>query len=431
MPDTTSSIREFITSGIPKPTDYLERLDAAPAEEKWPLARKWLFEEPFGFFAELRKQRPVLVLPELTIAARHADCENILQRYDAFTVELYVPKQGFYWMDQDDTAVHWREKSVMKAILDREEIPDIRAYVGAKATELLAAGAGKIDAVNGLGRAVPIALVQDKFGFVDSNPDDLCKWSYWSQMDAFWNQSFNAGTWFDHEKIILERKASSLALGVYLTKLLARRTMEVTSGHANNDPMSRLLRLSFTGAVNFSVDRVALNVGGLLIGAVETTQHAVANALEVLFAVPELLQKAREAAKSGPDAFDGYVFEALRFKPAFPYFFRTCSKPTVLSGDTQFAAEIQPGTNVLAITHSAMFDPAVFPNPETFDPTRPVEAGFTFGLGMHECLGRAIGRVMIPEIVRRCLLLDGIEPAAPVDYRGGPVPESYLLKWNA
>jgi cytochrome P450 len=319
----------------------------------------------------------------------------------------------------------------MKAILDREEIPDIRTYVGDKAAELLAAGAGSIDAVNGLGRAVPVALVQDKFGFADSKPEDLCQWSYWSQMDTFWNQSFDARPGLDQDDVIQKRKTSGTCLAGYLVKLLEQRSHELKAGKTNNDPMSRLLRLSSTGAVDLSAERVVPNVGGLLIGAVETTQHAVANALEVFFAVPELLPRARAAAKQGPDDFDGYVFEALRFKPAFPYFFRTCRKPTMLSGETAFATEVQPGTNVLAITHSAMFDPAIYRNPGEFDPTRPMEAGFTFGLGMHECLGRAIGRVMIPEIVRQCLLLDGLRPNSPVDYKGGPVPESYLLSWNS
>src|SRR5262249_49922607 len=148
------------------------------------------------------------------------------------------------------------------------------------------------------------------------------------------------------------------------------------------------------------------NTGGLLIGAVETTSHAAINGLEGLLASPPLLAEARTAAAlDDPHRFDGYVFEAMRFKPAFPYFFRTCHRPTVLSGGTEFAKEIQPGTTVLAVTHSAMFDSAVFADPDRFDPARPLCDMFHFGYGSHECLGRAIGALMIPEIVRQCLLV--------------------------
>jgi len=38
---------------------------------------------------------------------------------------------------------------------------------------------------------------------------------------------------------------------------------------------------------------------------------------------------------------------------------------------------------------------------------------------------------MIPEIVRQCLRLPGLEPVGPPDYKGGAVPEAYQLKWTA
>src|SRR5450432_2155397 len=132
---------------------YLQRFDATPEADRWRLVRGWIFGEPLPFFAELRQQRPLLVMPELTLAARFDDCTEILRRYDLFSVALYRPKQGDYWMDEDDTAAHWRDKSIMRAILDFEDIPAIRTYVADKAAKLLAAAGGSIDAVPGLTRA--------------------------------------------------------------------------------------------------------------------------------------------------------------------------------------------------------------------------------------------------------------------------------------
>ena len=102
---------------------------------------------------------------------------------------------------------------------------------------------------------------------------------------------------------------------------------------------------------------------------------------------------------------------------------------TVLSGGTDYSTVIQPGTTVLAVTHAAMQDAAVFARPDMFDAARPLASMFHFGLGLHECLGRPIGAVMIPEIVRQCLLIPGLHPAGDPDYRDGPVPESYPLTW--
>jgi cytochrome P450 len=409
---------------------YLERFDAAPDEQRWPPVRGWIFGEPLPFFAELRRERPVLAMPQLTLAVRFDDCIEILSRHDVFSVALYKPKQGDYWMDEDDTAAHWRDKSIMRSILDLEDIPAIRTYVGDKAAQLLAAAGGSIDAVAGLTRAVPIALVQDRFGFGHSDPAKLCKWSYWNQLDAFWNQPFDATAWADPGKIVAERNAANLEMIAYLVGLIALREGEYKLGLGGHDPVTRLLALASSKALKFDLKRVGLNVGGLLIGAVETTSHAVVNALDVLMQRPDELAKARAAALTDDAAaVDGFVFEALRFRPAFPYFFRTCEQATVLGRGKPYETEIAKGTTVLAVTHSAMFDPTALSHPDDFDPTRGLGNQFHFGFGLHECLGRAIGRVMIPEIVRQSLRLNGLS-VGPIDRKGGPVPESWPWRWN-
>jgi cytochrome P450 len=411
-------------------TNYLQRFDATPQAQRWPLVRGWIFGEPLPFFAELRQQRPVLVMPEVTLAARFVDCTEILRRYDAFSVALYKPKQGAYWMDEDDTASHWRDKSVMRSILDVDDIPAIRAYVADKAAKLLAAAGGSIDAVSGLTRAVPIALVQDWFGFSDSDPAKLCKWSYWNQIDTFWNQPFDSIAWPDPSKIVSERELASVEMVAYLVALVAIHEGKDKLGLGGHDPVSRLVALASSGALKFDVKRVLLNVAGLLIGAVETTSHAVVNALDGLMARPDQLASARAAALTDdPAAVDGFVFEALRFRPAFPYFFRTCEQDTVLGRGEAYETPIAKGTTVLAVTHSAMFDPKALSHPDDFDPGRGLDNQFHFGLGLHECLGRHIGRVMIPEIVRQSLRLNGLS-AGPVDRKGGPVPESWQWRWN-
>ena len=409
---------------------YLQRFDATPEAQRWPLVRGWIFGEPLPFFTELRQQRPILVMPQVTLAARFDDCTEVLRRDDIFSVALYKPKQGDYWMDEDDTATHWRDKSIMRSILDFEDVPAIRTYVADKSAKLLAAAGGSIDAVAGLTRAVPIALVQDWFGFSHSDPAKLCKWSYWNQLDTFWNQPFDAIAWPDPDKIVAERLAANKEMVVYLVELGVLKEGEYKIGLGGKDSVTRLLALSASKALKFDLKRVLLNVGGLLIGAVETTSHTAVNAIDFLMKRPDALAQARAAAQADdPAAFDGFVFEALRFRPAFPYYFRVCEQDTVLGRGEAYESAIPKGTTVLAVTHSAMFDPKGFSHPDDFDPARGLGNQFTFGLGLHECLGRAIGRVMIPEIVRQALRLDGLS-VGPVDRNGGPVPEAWQWRWN-
>ena len=409
---------------------YLQRFDATPVAQRWPLVRGWIFNEPLPFFAELRRDRPILAMPEVTLVARFADCMQIFNRFDLFSVALYKPKQGSYWMAQDDTAVHWREKSIMSAILDFEEVPAIRTWVANKTAALLAAANGSIDGVQGLARAVPVALTQEWVGYKDGNAASMAKWSYWNQLDAFWNQPFDSIIWTDQAAIVREREMVSLELAAYLVALVGAREAEALVGVHGHDSVSRLVSLSRTKAVDFDVARVVQNVGGLLIGAVETTAHCVVNALDWLFQHPDILAKVRDAALGDdPAAVDGYVWEALRFKPPFPYFFRMCEQDTALGLGAAYETPIAKGTTVLAVTHSAMFDPQALPHPDDFDPTRGLGNQFLLGHGLHECLGRAIATVMIPEMVRQCLRLNGLTAGA-VDYKGGPVPEAWGWTWR-
>ncbi len=410
---------------------YLTKLDGLAPAARWGQARAWLLGEPLPFFAELRAERPVLVTPEVTLATRYADCSLILRRHLSFQVDLYKPKQGEYWMAQDETPVHVREKAVMRALLDRDQVPAMRKWIGDTAAARLAAGKGRIDATHGLARAVALSLVEEWFGFEDADRQKLFEWSYWSQQDAFHNQPFDHRP--DAVAVIDKRSKGSFMMALYLARLVAKKTIEVKLGAGGDKPVARLLRLKFSGGLSpdFDIKRVIFNVGGLLIGAVETTNHCVVNALAELFRRPDALARAQAAALDPePTKIDGFVLEALRFNPAFPYFFRTAHREVELAGGTGHEVTVKHGTTVLAVTHSAMQDASVYPHPDTFDETRAQGDGFTFGQGLHECLGKAVGQALVCETVRQVLRQKQLKAAAPIVWQGG-VPEQWQLQWAA
>lgn len=408
---------------------YCEQIDATPEPKRWHLVKGLMSDEPHAFFAEMRERRPVLALPELTLAFRFADCSLVLRRHDDFGVDLYKPKQGDYFMAQDDTADHWRDKSVMRTILDFERIPAIRGFVADTTARLLAEAHGHIDLPQAITRAVPVAVVKEFFGFRQGDAKALTDFSYWNQQDAFHNQPFDESP--EASLIIAERKRANTRLGILVGLMVARKAIPARLGFGGDDPVARLLRLSFSGALKFPVTKVLFNIGGLLIGAVETTSHGVNNVMAELAARPDVLKAAQEAAcNDPPEAIDAYALEALRLRPAFPWFFRICHKRTELAGGTPFATCVDPGTTVLAMTHSAMSDPASFSDPARFDPNRSQGDNFTFGQGIHECLGRAIAKPMLGEIVRQILRLPSLDASGPVAFKRG-VPESYPIRWNA
>ncbi|MBB1486048.1 cytochrome P450 [Oceanospirillum sediminis] len=410
---------------------YLSKLSAVPCDQQWSTLYQWIQKDPQVLYHELRHECPVLQLPGVTVVSRFSDCTTVLRQHDIFTVALYKPKQGEYWMAQDDTARHWREKSVMRSILDFEQLPDIRGFVASQAAKVLQEADGSVDVVSGLSRAIPVRLVQDFFGFDGITEEELLNWSFWSQYDAFHNQPFNASDVKDPALVSANRIKGSEEMATYLGALLQRRIADLKAGEQLDDPASRLIKLSLTGALDFDLTRVAQNVGGLLIGTVETTSNTVVNAISELLNRKDIHQQLHQLAQQEDTAeFDHYVFEALRFNPAFPYLFRMCEQQTVLAEGTEFATQVEPGTIVIALVGSAMFDETIFARHDEFLPGRSETNTFHFGYGMHECLGIHIGRVMIPEIVRQIFLLNDVQVDGCIDYKDGPFPEQFDIRWK-
>ena len=151
--------------------NYLAEYDAAPNADKYPLVQKWMKTTPSPFFKQLREQHPVLVTPECTILALFTDVRDALQMPAIFTVDLYKPKMGVtetepgYLMAHDDDALHYREKSLMQGMLNRDDIPSVREMIHNSAKGILDAANGSIEIVNKYCRMVPATMVQERLLF--------------------------------------------------------------------------------------------------------------------------------------------------------------------------------------------------------------------------------------------------------------------------
>ena len=440
-------------------TNYLQEYDAASAADKFPLVRRWMDTEPLPFFKTLLEQRPILVTPVCTLVATFDDVTEVLGMPRIFTAALYLPKMGngIYLMAHDDDALHTREKSIMQGMLNRDDLPQVRTMVATIAATLLDSANGRMDAVNDYCRMVPATLVQDYFGLTGVDRKDLIEWSYWNQADTFYNQPFDIISDAKRKEIADRHNETGEKLSRYIAELIVRRLIAVKAEQAEHALMfpwyqlhkltrallgrknekltdtivTRMVRTAYPGAVDFDIKRLGINAGGLLIGAIETTSQAVAQVLQFLLERPDLLAKAQASARlADTAALDGIVWEALRFVPISPYIFRkTAGEYTVAKG-TDRATTITDGTLVLALTQAAMFDSKAFEKPDDFMPGRNWYHYFHFGFGSHECLGRYVGMVMIPEMVRQLLLRKNVQAHGSIDYEGGHLPQHYQVSWS-
>src|ERR1700685_2756641 len=142
--------------------NYLKRYDDEPEETKFALLRKFMADDPLGLFKQLRAERPVLVSPQCTLIALYDDLIEMLNMPKVFTAALYVPKMANgYMMMHDDDALHYREKSIMQGLLNRDDLPKVRNMVTKLCQQILHDAGGRIDAVGGYCRLAPATIVRD------------------------------------------------------------------------------------------------------------------------------------------------------------------------------------------------------------------------------------------------------------------------------
>ena len=162
----------------------------------------------------------------------------------------------------------------------------------------------------------------------------------------------------------------------------------------------------------------------LLAAGHDTTATALSWALERLTRHPAVLAKAVQAAREDDDEYlDAVAKETLRIRPVVFDVGRKLTAPIELHGYRLPAGVmVAPG---IGLVHA---DPAVYDNPESFDPDRMVDATLSpttwlpFGGGNRRCLGAGFAqtemRVVLKEVLRRVDLATTTEPGERQRVRG-------------
>jgi len=149
----------------------------------------------------------------------------------------------------------------------------------------------------------------------------------------------------------------------------------------------------------------ASNAAVILFGGIETTEGMIATALWHLLREPG----GRERALAEAAWLEGAVEESLRLEPAAAMVDRYATADTSLGGAT-----IAQGDLVVVSVTAANRDPAAFPDPDRFDPSRPnAKRHLAFASGPHVCIGVHLARLEAHTAVRRVFeRLPGLQLAA-------------------
>lgn len=132
-----------------------------------------------------------------------------------------------------------------------------------------------------------------------------------------------------------------------------------------------------------AVDALVAACGGT---AGEHTAARIGLLVQACDATAGLIGRALAASRAAPTGTTAHalVTETLRFDPPVQAMRRVCVTPTAIG-----AVGVDDGTPVIVNVPAANRDPAVFTDPDVFDPGRPdAERHLTFGTGIRPCPGR-------------------------------------------
>lgn len=369
----------------------------------------------------------MLRLGRRTLVTRHGDVVDVLGRDEDFTVAEVNGRRMYRWsgpfiLGMDRGEAYDREAGALRRAVPTDDLDRIRGLVATEATQLIdqARVEGRIDVVGQYARVVATRVVARYFGAPGPDEESTMRWMRALFDAVFLDDSPRA------------QQAATLTVadqGPYMRSLIAQRRAAVDAGEPlPDDVLSRLVSL---GAEERWLDDGAVqrNLNGLIVGAVDTTSKSVAHAVHELLRRPDALAGARRAALAGDvDAVRGYAWEALRFRPQTAFMVRHCAQ-----GASIGRRAAKPASSVLVSPLSAMFDGAAFPHPRRFVADRPQDSYLHFGHGMHQCLGRHINGVQVPELVAALVRLPGLRRAPGSSGRlvyDGPFPDRLIVEFD-
>ncbi len=220
---------------------------------------------------------------------------------------------------------------------------------------------GEFDLLDTYARTVPVIIIARLLGVPESRADDLLAWS-----NAMVSMYVSGRTRAVEAKAVAATEAFVAFMRSYV---------EEKRQNPADDLLSHLIAAE-EGGEKLSTDELITTCILLLNAGHEATVHTLGNTLKTL------LQRDIRTADAQ------IVEEALRFDPPLHMFDRY-----VIEDCEVFGHAFKRGDTVKCLLGAANRDPAPYPDPNTFDPTRKGPVNVAFGGGIHFCVGAPLARL--------------------------------------
>jgi cytochrome P450 len=343
--------------------------------------------DPYPFYHRLRAADPVHRAPiGAFVASRHAEVSLVLRdkRFGKDFVGRMTRRHGEqvfnepvyrsmrHWMLQQDPPDHGRLRGLVVQAFTARRVDDMRPRIQEIVDRTIdrMAPRGHADLIADFAFRLPVTVICEMLGIPSEHHD------------MFLNGARGGGRLLD--PVPLSRaeldaaNASHLGAVAYFEELFELRRRE-----PGDDLTTHLVQAEQEGE-KLSNEELTANIILLFGAGHETTVNLIGNGLLALFRHPDQLARLR----ADPALITNAIEEFLRFDSSVQLTGRVALEDVELAGK-----EIAEGESVLCLLGAANRDPAVYPDPDRLDVTRPNIKPLSFGGGIHFCLGAQLARI--------------------------------------
>jgi cytochrome P450 len=337
------------------------------------------FADPYPRYRTLRHEHPVYrreiekprVWPHYWMLSRASDVDAALLDWRTFSsargtlidtdINL-IPPNVFHM----DPPRHDELRDVLARVLTPARVAALEPQVRRSAREIVRglASAGRFDAATDYAQRIPTLTMCELMDLPSEDRERFLRWN----LDTL------AGADFTSEAAL----RAYAEMDAYWRGLVVERRKR-----AGSDLISQILHNQVDGEELSDAE-----IGGfcsLLHDASQnTTMNMIANSIVSLGRFPDQRRKLRDEPARWPRALE----ELLRYEAPVQGLARATTRDARLHGTT-----IPAGDQVLLLYGSANHDETVFADPDRLDLDRVVKSHWTFGRGIHTCLGAAVARL--------------------------------------
>ena len=164
----------------------------------------------------------------------------------------------------------------------------------------------------------------------------------------------------------------------------AGKMQQVKLKEPGNDMFTELIRCVERGEINQAEYLQWMFV--MIAAGFETTHTAIGQSMRMYLEDPEVTALTDKAVAEGQT--ERLVDEYLRIITPVYQMARTATRDTTFAGE-----QIRKDDVMVVYFAAANRDPAVFSDPDRFDPWRPETSMLAFGSGVHRCLGAHLAKL--------------------------------------